>query len=131
MKLTTKFTGVNTPFEGNRTFLLQAIPAGSKILSAKATVIPKRNPDTDPDSFEENIDFDNGSEDWGATKTTNSSLAGSWAEIDFHGRRTLYSITSNTTVTDVVTLQVTWVAHLLGLLLTVHFWYPTEFNDYN
>jgi len=65
MKLRNSVNG-NVPFEGDRTFRWQAIPANAKVLSAVATITPVDSALGSP--FAELLNFKEGTGDFGATK---------------------------------------------------------------
>lgn len=92
MKLRNSVNG-NTPFEGDRIFRWQAIPANAKILSATAIVTPVDSKLGGP--FLELLTFRNGTGDFGATKADGTAPGNPWVEVDFHRRRTLAGMTGN------------------------------------
>lgn len=99
MILRDRYPGKNTLFVGDRTLVLQSIPAGASILSARITVTPvnvegQKGPSEDSISFAEGSDVGrvNGQQDRFATKT---QVPDRWVEVDFHGRRTLVSVDVN------------------------------------
>jgi DNA-binding beta-propeller fold protein YncE/predicted flap endonuclease-1-like 5' DNA nuclease len=92
MKLRNTVNG-NAPFEGDLTFRWQTIPANAKILKATATVTPVDSKLGGP--FTELLRFTNGTGDFGATRTSGTTLGRRWVEVDFHTRRTLARMTGN------------------------------------
>src|SRR6266542_1170140 len=92
MKLRNSVNG-NKPFEGDRTFRWQAIPANAKILSAIATVTPVDSKLGSP--FTELLTFRDGTGDFGATQAGGTALNLPWVEVDFHSRRTLAGMTGS------------------------------------
>jgi hypothetical protein len=93
MKLRNSVNG-NVPFEGDRTFRWQAIPANAKILSAVATVTPVDSKLSD-DPFTELLSFRNGTGDFGATRVNGTASGLPWVEVDLHSRRTLAAVTGS------------------------------------
>src|SRR5258706_1533335 len=92
MKLRNSVNG-NVPFEGDRTFRWQAIPAKAKVLSAVATITPVESTPDRP--FAELLTFRDGTGDFGATKADGSASNLPWVEVDFHKRRTLARVTGD------------------------------------
>ena len=92
MKLRNSVNG-NVPFEGDRTFRWQAIPANAKVLSAVATITPIESTPGSP--FAELLTFKDGTGDFGATKADGSASNLPWVEVDFHKRRTLARVTGD------------------------------------
>lgn len=92
MRLRDSYDGSNALFQGDRTALLQSIPAGARIERATVTVTPV-DATRGVEPFAETITFDgaSGSDTWGATKTVVPG-AGGWVEVDFHARRTLVGV---------------------------------------
>ncbi len=84
MKLLDQYDGSETPFEGDRTLLLNGLPAGVRILHARIKLIPI-DTSSGADPFTETITFTGNRGDWGTTKAANAD----WVEVDFHARRTL------------------------------------------
>jgi predicted flap endonuclease-1-like 5' DNA nuclease len=90
------YDGSASRFQGDRTLLLQSIPANASIRKATATITPvDTSAGTDP--FAETIDFKPSSGnlaatgDLGATQTLVTGTT-SWVEVDFHARRTLATV---------------------------------------
>jgi DNA-binding beta-propeller fold protein YncE len=99
MKLLNSVNG-NVPFEGDRTFRWQAIPANAKVLSATATVTPVDSGLDGP--FVEVLDFSPAAINFGATRSSGGvRIAGApptdlaWVEVDFHTRRTIAGVTGS------------------------------------
>jgi DNA-binding beta-propeller fold protein YncE/predicted flap endonuclease-1-like 5' DNA nuclease len=82
--------GSASRFQGDRTLLLQSIPANASIEKATATITPV-DPSAGTDPFAETINFSGNSGDLGATQTQVTGTP-SWAEVDFHARRTLATV---------------------------------------
>jgi len=90
MKLLDQYDGSETPFEGDRTLLLNGLPAGVRIIHARINLTPiDTSGGSDP--FTETITFTGNSGDWGTTKAANAD----WVEVDFHARRTLAKVTGS------------------------------------
>jgi predicted flap endonuclease-1-like 5' DNA nuclease len=79
------FFGGAAPFQGDVTLRLRSIPANARIVKATATVKPLDSP------FTQVISFDGNGQDFGAIRNNTSD----WAEVDFHARRTLASVTGD------------------------------------
>src|SRR5215207_10949265 len=91
MKLSDRFDGSSTPFEGDRTSILRSLPAGAQVRRATVVVSPI-DATRGQDPFAETISFERSLGDWGATKRTATSggaATDNWVEVDFHHRRTL------------------------------------------
>ncbi|GAB4373079.1 MAG: hypothetical protein Kow0042_16780 [Calditrichia bacterium] len=115
MKISTVYQGKDQPFEGDRLIMLQSIPVGAQIQSAKITLTPVHADATKP--FVEVIDFTAGGNTWGATRVVNSTGLASWLEIDFHARRTLRTILGKFTIppTILYNLQVDMGGAFVGI----------------
>lgn len=87
MILRQSFDGRDQPFEGERRLILSIVPAGAKILAARAALVPAAGEGGAPPL--EAISF--AGEAWGATKVRLAGEPG-WVEVDLHGRRTLHSV---------------------------------------
>lgn len=83
MKLTDRYDGSESLFEGDRTLVWRSLPANARITKASVKLSPAQS--ATGELFEEIITFTNGQGDWGATKTTGTGFV----EVDFHKRRTL------------------------------------------
>lgn len=95
MKLTDRYDGSGSPFEGDRTLVWRSLPANARITKASVKLRPVQRPTGE--LFEEIIAFTNGQGDWGVTKTK----GGDFVEVNFHARRTLASVIGNN-ITEVV-----------------------------
>ncbi len=97
MLLSEVFKGSQTPFEGDHTLLLRGLPNGAQV--NKATVRLKPVAPSGAPLFEEVIHPGSSEpkESWGATlleRSATSPASGS-AEVDFHTRRTLASVSGS------------------------------------
>ncbi len=86
MLVSERFEGSRTPFEGDRQLILRSLPEGAQVTKATLLVEPVAPPGGV--IFEERIDFAGDQGDWGARKLETTSFA----EVDFHIRRTLSSV---------------------------------------
>src|SRR5258708_3824007 len=84
------YDGSASRFQGDRTLLLQSIPANASIKKATATITPV-DPSAGTDPSDETINFSGNSGDLGETQTQVTGTP-SWAEVDFHARRTLATV---------------------------------------
>src|SRR5260370_12408004 len=84
------YDGSASRFQGDRTLLLQSIPANASIKKATATITPV-DPSAGTDPFAETINFSGNSGDLGATQTQVTGTP-SWAEVDFHALPTLATV---------------------------------------
>src|SRR4051812_5834719 len=87
MRLVLKYVGGADPFEGDRTLWLRALPNNAQVMSATMQITPRSDPATKA-MFVETIRFTD-PPTWGATTVA----GGGAAEVDFHNRRTLNSVT--------------------------------------
>lgn len=98
MKLRDSFDG-SSRFEGDRVLRWRSIPAGAKIVSARATVTPIDAKLGGP--FAEPLSFNAALDNFGATRTPGTAGAGAtlttWVEVDFRARRTLAQVVGNFT----------------------------------
>jgi YVTN family beta-propeller protein len=83
MKLSDRYDGGDSPFEGDRTLVWRSLPANARVMKASVKLTTARS--ATGELFEEIIAFTNGQGDWGATKTIGTGFV----EVDFHKRRTL------------------------------------------
>lgn len=95
MKIQDRYNGKDVLFEGKRTILFKSIPVGAKIVSARIIVTPvnasgQQLPAIETISFGEGSNIGSITNQSGqfATKTQGTG----WVEVDFHGRRTLVSV---------------------------------------
>jgi DNA-binding beta-propeller fold protein YncE len=89
MKLTDRYDGSESPFEGDRPLVWRSLPAGARVTKAILTLTPA--PGAVGGLFEELIAFADGRGDWGATKNRGDGFV----EVDFHARRTLAAATGS------------------------------------
>lgn len=82
MKLTDRYDGRESPFEGDRTLVWRSLPDNAWVTKASVKLRPASGPAGE--LFEEVITFTNGQGVWGATKTAGTGFI----EVDFHKRRT-------------------------------------------
>jgi YVTN family beta-propeller protein len=96
LKVTASHRGGDRPFEGDRTIVLQALPAGARITRATFSLAPA-DPTTGSgeETFVERFAFgavvgdgDLPAHEWGVTKARPPGAV----EVDFHARRTLASV---------------------------------------
>lgn len=91
MRLSDRYDGSDSPFEGDLTLVWRSLPANARVLKANVKLKPRQSPTGE--MFEEIITFTGGQGDWGATKTTGTGFV----EVDFHKRRTLARVTGTGT----------------------------------
>jgi len=84
MKLTDHYDGSNDAFEGDVTLQWRSLPQNALVTKATLKATPTAAAGTT--LFTETVSFVNGQGDLGATKNPSN-------EVDFHKRRTLYSVT--------------------------------------
>jgi predicted flap endonuclease-1-like 5' DNA nuclease len=87
MKVTDRWDGAGTPFQGDRTLRLLAIPAGARIVSARARVRPLSADPAAP--FVERLSLEPGAAPGAGAVGVVQERA---LEIDLRGRRTLHAL---------------------------------------
>ncbi len=102
MIITDRYDSRELPFEGDRELVLRRLPAGARVLAARAFLTPGREVAAGEDRFTESLSFSNGTGDWGATKHVPTPT--DWVEVDFHARRTLVEVSGS--IPDLTTLEV-------------------------
>lgn len=91
MILRDRFDGRDSPFEGDLPLTLRCLPADARVLKAEARVVPIDDAGG-PQPFLEEIRFQDGQGDWGATRNPVTSASRTGVEVDFHSRRTLAGV---------------------------------------
>jgi len=94
MEIKDTYDSISDPFQGDRVLRLQSIPAGARIRRATATITPRSASPPPAEPFTEVIDFTSSPPVlWGAIRSTGQvPQIVSWAEVDFHARRTLAKV---------------------------------------
>ncbi|MFL5541567.1 MAG: hypothetical protein ACJ8J0_21445 [Longimicrobiaceae bacterium] len=87
MKVSDRWDGAGAPFQGDRTLRLLALPAGARIVSARARVRPRSADPATP--FVERLSLEPGAVPGAAAAAV---VQGSAVEIDLRGRRTLHAL---------------------------------------
>jgi DNA-binding beta-propeller fold protein YncE len=87
MKVTDRWDGAGVPFQGDRTLRLLAIPAGARIVAARARVRPVSADPAAP--FVERLSLEPGAAP-GASAA--AAVQGSALEVDLRGRRVLHAL---------------------------------------
>lgn len=86
MVIRERYEGSRFPFEGDRVLVLGSLPEGAKV--SKVTVLLEPVAPPGGTLFEETLAFTGDQGEWGARKRE----TGTFAEVDFHARRTLSSV---------------------------------------
>jgi DNA-binding beta-propeller fold protein YncE len=97
MKLAAQLQGQNDPFEGDRTLYIAGLPEGAQIVRASVRA--------QPELCTQEIIFNNGRGNWGATKELATPPVNSVA-VDLHTRRTITHFRASATPAGSVNVQV-------------------------
>jgi hypothetical protein len=104
VKIEDRYSGQDILFEGTRTVLLKSIPVGANIVSAQITLTPVNSVGGSTPSVDQILFDDSGAgtiQGQSGRFATKTQVDGTgWVEVDFHGRRTLVSVSGSDLLTD-------------------------------